>query len=135
MSQYSAYKDNSLVHWTRVDMLLAIYNSAIGQIEQIGQTTDEAEQTTLRLKSVRLVTHLLAGLDLKQGEVPQRIEQLLEFTNHRLVEATPEADADALKILTMLRDAFEEIREEANELESRGEIPPLNTNSMVEQLA
>lgn len=135
MNPYKTAQENSTTHWTRVDMLIAIYDKAISHIEQMTAANDEATATSERLKAVRLVTHLLTGLNHEHGEIPQKIEQLLEFVNHSLADVNHAAAAHAAKVLTTLREAFEGIREQAVELESCGDIPPLNDQSAIELLA
>lgn len=134
MNPYKSAQENSITHWTRVDLLIAIYNKAISHIEQMSAASDEATATSERLKAVRLVAHLLAGLNKEHGEIPQRIEQLLEFVSHSLSEASPASAANAMKVLVTLREAFEGIREQAVEMESNGELPALNDQSIVECL-
>lgn len=135
MNPYKTAQESSITHWTRVEMLIAIYDKAISHIEHMKAASDEAVATTQRLKAVRLVTHLLAGLNHEHGDIPRQIEALLEFVNHCLTESTDETAANAIKVLSTLREAFEGIRTQAVEMEASGELPPLRDQSIVECLA
>lgn len=120
--------------WTRADMLIALYDSGItslqGTLDAMKGGQDVAANTH-RLKALRVVHALAAGLDVSQGEIPQQIARLCEFMQDGLLQPTTESVASALKIMNTLRDAFAAVRDQAAELEFKGQIPPVNlTNSL-----
>jgi flagellin-specific chaperone FliS len=115
-------------------MLIALYDSGITSLNGAREAQrggDPLAANTHRLKALRVVHALAAGLDLSHGEVPQQIARLCEYMQHSLLAATPESIESALKIMNTLRDAFSAVRDQAAELERLGQIPqPHVTNSL-----
>lgn len=133
MNLQNRYKEHRRVGWTRVEMLLALYEAAIHSARDAQQAMDEQDPTKACqhcMRSVRLVMELRAGLNFDHGDSPKQLEQLLEFVQHCLLEREPRV-ADALKILETLHSAYEGIREEAIQLESQGVIPSVDTDTSV----
>lgn len=129
MNPLNAYRKASRNAWSRIDMLLEIYSAALTaareglQLAQAGNTT-ELIQKRLRVQKMTLL--LLDGIAPEMGEIPQRIQQLCLFILDQITSDEPAAWEATVNILSQLHDAFREIREEAIQLESRGEIPPLD---------
>lgn len=135
MPARNAYQTQNLVNWTRIDMLLALYDRAIEHCRAYCDNADQAARELHRVRAIRIVMHLRLGLNLELGEVPQRVAQLLEFVHHCLLNGGAASVGDGCKILTTLREGFGGIQEEAIELERRGEIPPVDEWKSVERLA
>ena len=129
-----AYSSQRVNGWARIDMLLAIYDGALDRIRKAdaaGQSDEPAVAETHRLAAQRLILQLIGGIDLKYGEVSEKIRDLCLHVMQKLNEATPEAFAHSIQILETLRAGFEGIREEAIELESQGQIPAVRVDSDV----
>ena len=128
MEPLDVYKQQRALGWTRVDMLLALYDAAIRDLHQAieayeNENKDIAQQK--RLHASRIVVQLQVGLDFDYGEIPQRIAQLCEFVQHCLLTGGLDEVKSALKVLGTLRDAFATIRDEAVSMEAAGQIPRL----------
>ncbi len=85
--------------WTRADMLIALYDSGITSLHGTREAVmsgDMAAATTHRLKALRVVHALAAGLDMSQGEIPQQIARLCEYMQNALLETTPASVESAL---------------------------------------
>ena len=82
------------------------------------------------MKAIALVHAIESGLDLNQGEIPQRIQQLCHFVEQCLLSADVERTESAARILRQLADGFSGIHDEALQLELDGQIPPLQLRSL-----
>lgn len=129
---HDAYRKQQASSWTRIDLVLALYARAEEVLQSLLDGPDEFPQ---RLQLVRLVMGIRQGLDFRYGELPQRIDQLCEFVQQQALQG----DLDQLRatqpVLRTLREAFQEIRDEAAELEARGEISPPPADSSVQRTA
>ncbi len=126
----AAYSKHKVESWSRVDMLLALYDSGITSIsaaEEAERTGDSETADKLRMKALRVIQGLIAGLDLNQGEVPKQMLRLFEYMHHAIHTRQPGHLESARNILTSLHESFQEIRTEAIALEKNGEIPSLET--------
>jgi flagellin-specific chaperone FliS len=119
--------------WTRIDMLLALYNAAIDALEQaqLAQQQDDPSAAASQLvRANKVILGIISGLDLDaspEDGVAGNICRLAVFALDRIREGDAEA---ALGVLRTLRDGYEGICEEARELERRGAIPPLETKAV-----
>jgi len=115
---------------SRVDMLLAIYGAAIDAIDAVisGLTKDQPHETALaKSQAIVLVGLIESGLDVSQGEVPNRIRELCGFVEHSILQGTVNEIQVARKVLANLRDGFIEIKDEATKLERDGTIPQISS--------
>lgn len=129
MNARDAYKQQQAAGWTRIDMLLALYDGAIARIEQARQALDRGDPSAvgLLLRSQRIVAELLASLDLQHGQVPRDLQRLYAFVLSCISRGTTQ-DADAaLEVLRTLREGLATIRSEAVRLERSGAIPPVDS--------
>lgn len=127
----NAYKKQMSVAWTRIEMLLALYNGAISQlnraIESLAQgDTDAATQN--RLKASRIVMEILGGVDMQYGELPANIVRLCTFVISEIGKQDRESLRSAISVLETLRQGFEDIKQEAIALEGEGKIPAIDVN-------
>jgi len=128
MEARRSYQAAAATSWTRVDMLLLIYDNAIsaltGGINAIADG-NQAELMHHRFKAQKAVLLLADGLDLEQGEVPQKVMQLCAFALECISGDSADDWTAARNVLNNLREAFDQIRGEANQLEISGAITPL----------
>ncbi|HMP79284.1 MAG TPA: flagellar protein FliS [Pirellulaceae bacterium] len=131
----AAYQANAVVNgWTRIDMLLAVYDRAI---EMTRAAAAQSDRTQLPfwdklLGAQKCVLALHSGLKLDECEIAFNVARLLHFVMSQLCEHRFD---DALQILESLRSSFEAIRDESNELERLGKIPPVTSTSDVLAIA
>ena len=118
-------------NWTRIEMLLALYERTIMTIrcaKQADQEGNAGELAGKTLEANRFILALHAGLDTENCEIAQNIANLLNFVMLRLGQRKFD---EAARFLEELQASFERIREEAEELEKKGEIPPLNSHQAI----
>ena len=120
---------------SRVDMLIAVYKAAIDSIDEViaNLSAGQPHQTALaRSQAIVLVGLIESGLDLSQGEIPNRIMELCGFVENSILQGKEAEIKVARKVLCNLRDGFIEIRDEATKLEDAGEIPALSSASSID---
>ena len=121
--------------WTRVDMLIMLYDRAINGTEscQIAHEAgaDEAfRQHELAFRKTIMTIH--AGLKPDEDEVAYNIARLLHFV---MVKFDEKDFAAGKKVLQNIRNSFSQIAEEANQLENEGVIEPLPEHDAFESIA
>jgi flagellin-specific chaperone FliS len=135
MNPYDAYKTRDVVNWTRIEMLIALYDQALRHMHKVRQSDNELVRAEHRLKALRIVAHLRTGLDPRYGELPRNLGELFDYVAHCLADQNPQRVAAAISVLSELRGAFDSIRGTAIELESRGAIASLDYAAGVERIA
>ena len=122
MTPHFSYQRSTAASWTRIDLLLTVYdvgihtaNAALAALAE----GDDDEATRHRLKFYRVLMQILDGLDV-QYESTQNIQRLALHMFDRSTRGTADDWRSVLKILETLREGFAAIREEAVEMESRG---------------
>ena len=126
MNPYQVYREQQTIGWSRIDLLLALYDGAIERLEQTRQALARADRTAaapLLVRSQRIVLELAASLDFKYGEVSKNLHRLYLFVMGAMSGTKPDIEA-ALAVLRVLREGLEGIRPEAIQLERSGAIPP-----------
>ena len=121
--------------WTRIEMLLSLYQGANEQIELAIQATDSSQlgqAAVHRTRAAALVTAIRSGIDPQHGQLPVSIDQLCEFVQFCLAEGDANKMRSALKVMTELQEGFAGIRDDAVRMEQNGEIPGLPDDASVE---
>ena len=136
-SALKAYGSQKATGWTRIEMLLAIYDGAIKRIGYARESLsagNASEAEHYRLGAQRLVLQLISGIDLQFGDLASQIHGLCVHVASVLSNSDEESLAHCSEVLQTLREGFAGIKEEAVTLESDGEIPPLRVASDVDLL-
>lgn len=118
-------KANPLDGMSRIDMLVALYDRALSHLDQIGpagETGDDAARALHLFKAQKVIAGLHAGLADGDNPLAGNLARLFEFCQHQIASGKP---VQARRTLAMLREAYAAIRDEGNQLESAGAIPPL----------
>jgi flagellin-specific chaperone FliS len=136
MNPYSAYRKNEpSTGWTRIDLLLALYDGAIERIEKAEamiQRGDRAGASPLAAKAQLIVTELAAGVRTEVNpDTATNTLRLYEFVVHQLKDLKPEGLLSARRVLKTLREGFEAIRIEASDMERNGHFPAAERLQMV----
>ena len=121
--------------WTRVDMLLALYDRAIASTrgaELAKEAGNDAQFAEKFMDAQKCILAIHGGLKPDEFEIAFDIARLLHFVLTRLSEHKFE---EAAHFLDKLRASFESIRDEATELEKAGQIPPLELSSGLDAMA
>lgn len=129
MNTYRAYrKPDQSTGWTRIDLLLAVYDKALLRLDQ-AETALKAGQTAVAIpliaKAQIAVCTLAGGVRAGVGnELGVNMLRLYDFVVRELTEPRVDKIESARKILKNLRQGFETIRGEANALERSGRLTP-----------
>lgn len=125
---YDVYRDQRQTSWTRVDMVLALYDEALKRIDESTQALDRDDQIDARkqcLRIIQVIACLRSGVDPDAGKLPENLLRLFNFVD-QCATSGKRADLDAARnVLVPIRDSFEEIRNTAAALEREGTIPAL----------
>lgn len=111
--------------WTRIDMLLAIYDKAIVATKAIEVAEKEGDQSTAISRLIEAQKCILAihgGLKPDEYDIAYNIARLLNFV---LLQLEEKKYGNAVKFLEKMRGMFSQIYDEAVKLESAGQIPSL----------
>ena len=128
MNPYQAYsKQRQSSGWTRIDLLLSLYDGAVDRIARAEKLLDRGERAValpLLSRAQMIVSEIAAGVrvDLDEENGPNLL-RLFEFVIHKLAQATAQAASEANQILKTLQEGFMAIRDESRMLERRGELP------------
>lgn len=129
MHPYQAYRRQTQFAWTRVDMLLAIYDATIASLDagiEAMQGQDQKMDPAHQLRASQLLLLILDGIDAEGSEVAARIRDLCLFCVNQVSSPTVAAWTSARDVLSTLREGFQAIREEAIQLEAAGVIPQVS---------
>ena len=125
MNPCQVYREQQTVGWSRIDLLLALYDGAMDRLERARHALASGDRTTaapLLVRSQRIVVELIACLDFRYREVSQNLHRLYLFVLHAIGANNPDIDA-ALRVLNTLREGLQGIRCEAIQSERSGTIP------------
>lgn len=138
MNPYTAYQQQSPPCWTRIDMLLALFDGGIQRCEEAIaalERSDDRAARNLRNKARLIVCGLASGVIADDDPVTTNILRLYEYALHALGQGGIDDVRSVRKVLGILREGFQKIRPEAVALERQGVIPPIQSVSTVRALA
>ena len=130
MNPHLKYKQNSSLAWTRIDMLLVVYNLTVAALDEGARLIEEnraSELAPVRLKTMRRLVAIADGLDLNQDGLPIQILRLVEFSLEQIRSDSSQAWRAAAKVMSTLQEGFTEIQDEARNDECEGRIPALTS--------
>lgn len=137
MNPYAKYQEQTSPCWTRIDMLLALYDGAIERGEQalaaLVQPASGDARPLIR-KTRTIVMGLVSGIIPDGDPVTTNILRLLEYVLHALEQEKIEDVRGALTVLQTLREGFQQIREEAAALERSGALAAIGDAPAVRAL-
>jgi flagellar secretion chaperone FliS len=130
MNPYRAYQQQqSLTGWSRIDMLLALYDGAIERLDKaialLNQGQDKAAEPLL-IRVQLIVGALVSGMAENGTETQANLYRLYEFVLHSIRTGGLDNLRAAKNTLSTLREGFQGIRAEAVHLERNGTIPPMD---------
>jgi flagellin-specific chaperone FliS len=125
--------------WTRIELLLALYDKALERLNRADADLAARNEfaATQQLIQIQLIlTSLAAGVCVELNpEQGNNILRLYSFVSNELRTPRAEGIASARKILGTLREGFEAIREEANQLERSGRLKAADSLQAVHVIA
>jgi flagellin-specific chaperone FliS len=130
------YKKQSLSFgWTRIEMLLEVYDHAITALEGTQVSLQQEDQAAFAKHYVAAQKAMLAihsGLEPHKDQVAYNVACLLHFA----IDCCQQRKfADAIKVLQELRSGFAAVAEEVNQLERDGTLPPVPDRDCFQQTA
>jgi flagellar secretion chaperone FliS len=139
MNPYQKYRQLPTGPQTRMDALLALFDKALERLDKAeaalraGDTATAVPQLSkTQLIVIALASHVRVEIN---PTVNMTVLRLYEFTVKYLATPSLEGIANARTALRTIRDGFERVRAEANELERSGRIPALRQLQMVHAVA
>jgi len=140
MNIYRKYQAQEVAaSWTRIDMLLALYDGAIERLEKAEsalQSGDNFGAVSLISRVQLIIAELAAGVRVDvEPEMGTNMLRLYEYSSHQLSHPDGCGIGYARQILLTLREGFEMIREEAANMERSGKLLCSDQLRMVSTLA
>ena len=129
MNPHLKYKTTQSLAWTRIDMLLLIYDQAVTALTEGTRLLENhraSELPPVSLKAMRSLLMIADGLNLNHGELPAQVMRLVVFSLDQIKTQSPEAWRSAGEVMSKLREGFQEIQEQARKDEYEGRIPALD---------
>lgn len=129
MNPYHRYKSNEALSWTRIDMLLLVYEQAVSTLHEGARLLEEHRESELppvRLKAMKTLLLIAEGLNLECGELPVQILRLVVFAIDQINTPSAETWRSAARVMNTLREGFLEIQDQARRDEYEGRIPALD---------
>lgn len=124
---------------SRIDLLLALYDGALARLtkaEMALTNGDVPVATPYIAKAQLIVAELAAGVRIEvDEEMGANVLRLYEFVANELRTPRLANVRNAMKVLTTMREGFEGVREEANQLERSGELVNAGRMQMVLETA
>ena len=136
MNAYQKYSvENQLASWTRIDMLIALYDQAISKVSAAEKASQLGHAGVLGerlIEANRLLLALHGGLNTDKYPMAVDIARLLNFVMYRLEQRN---FSEAVHFLEKLKCSYELIRDEANALEKQGKFATLDSPSGLNTVA
>lgn len=124
---------------TRIDLLLALFDGALARLDKAAMALTNGDvpvATPYMSKAQLIVTELAAGVRVEvDEEMGKNMLRLYEYVVHELGTPRLANVKNAIKILGILREGFDGIRDEANKLEKSGELVAADRMQMVLEMA
>jgi flagellar protein FliS len=132
MNPRHKYKATQAFSWTRIDMLLLIYDRAVATLNEGAGLLEQNRFTEIppvSLKAMQSLLMIADGLDLEKGDLPSHVMRLVVFALDQISTPSPGAWRSAAAVMSKLREGFQEIQEQARRDEYEGRIPALDAVS------
>lgn len=136
MNPYSKYRQpEPATGMTRIEVLLAMFDGAIARLEkaEMALTNGDVPVATPYLAKAQLIlSELAAGVRFDvDEEMAFNMLRLYEYAVHEIKTPRLQNVRNAIKVLGILREGFEAIKEEAIQLEKSGQLVASNRLQMV----
>ena len=109
-------------------MLLTLYRETESSIRagiDSLSLNNQSEFTLTQIRTLKLLLALLDGVKADSDELSGNVHQLLLFVFQQVTREEIEGLENGLRVLVTLKESFEAIEDEANQLEAEGVIPQL----------
>lgn len=129
MNPHLKYKTVQSYSWTRVDMLILVYDQAVSALSEGARLLEQnrsAELPAVKLRAMKTLLAIAEGLNLQRGELPIQVLRLVVFALDQVRIESAEAWRSAESVISTLRAGFLEIQDQARNDEYEGRIPALD---------
>jgi hypothetical protein len=129
MNPHLKYKTVQSYSWTRVDMLIVVYDQAVSALSEGARLLEQnrgAELPAVKLRAMKTLLAIAEGLNLQRGELPIQVLRLVVFALDQVRIESAEAWRSAESVISTLRAGFLEIQDDARKDEYEGRIPALD---------
>ncbi len=129
MNPYLKYKTTQSHAWTRIDMLLLIYDQTVANLTEGTRLLEKncaSELPPVSLKAMRSLLMIADGLNLNHGELPAQVMRLVVYSLDQIKTKSPAAWRSAADVMSKLREGFQEIQDQARKDEYEGRFPALD---------
>lgn len=130
MNPHLKYRNAKANAWTRIDMLLVIYEAAIEALDrgiEILESQDHSDLLQARIDTQRRILLIAEGLSIDEDPTAAHIMKLCVFVLDQVQTDSPEQWKTSVQLIETLHEGFQEIADDARELERTGQIPQLRT--------
>lgn len=132
MNPHLKYRAVQSYSWTRIDMLILIYDQAVATLNEGARLLEQKrlpELPPINLKALRILLAIADGLDLEKGDLPAQILRLVVYALDQIKTQSADSWKSAASVMNTLREGFVEIQDEARKDEYEGRIPALDAVS------
>ena len=132
MTPHQAYRRNAQSGWTRIEMLLAIYEGTIAALDDGLDSLNrnqKSEYPARQLRVSQLCLLLISGIDPVPPEEGSNLRELYVYCLDQISQPDVNTWTNARKVLVTLREGFQGIREQGIQLEAEGAITPLTSST------
>ncbi len=129
MNPHLKYKTTQSHAWTRIDMLLLIYDQTVANLTEGTRLLEKnlaSELPPVSLKAMRSLLMIADGLNLNHGELPAQVMRLVVYSLDQIKTKSPAAWRSAADVMSKLREGFQEIQDQARKDEYEGRFPALD---------
>ncbi|MBI3407999.1 MAG: flagellar protein FliS [Planctomycetes bacterium] len=128
MNPAKLYRQNQVYSVPRIEVVLELYERILERLAKAraALATDPQESRKLTNQCCMALAGLSAAVMESGADIGSQFLRLYEFVLHSLTTRTAASLQDAINVLTVLRDGFEAIRQQAVQMEREGTIPSLN---------
>ncbi len=132
MNPQLKYRQASTFSWTRIDMLLMVYEKAVQSVQEgvlLLQEGRSDELAVSQMKVQRALMTIADGLNPQVDDTPAQIAQLCLFVLEQTSTRSLDAWQSSLEVMQTLHEGFVQIQDQAREAEYSGKIPALDVVS------
>ena len=129
MNPHQQYRRTSSWGWTRIDMLIHIYNHTINSLingaEVLEGESTESQIIAARADAQKKILLIADGLAVDQGGTAVNVMQLCVFALEQIQTDSAEAWRSSARVLSTVREGFLEVQDVVREQEQAGKLPAL----------
>ena len=136
MNPYQKYRQSEpATGLTRIELLLTMFDVALARLEKAAQALTNGDvpiATPYLAKTQLIISEMAAGVRIDIDEaMGLNMLRLYEYAVHEIKTPRLQNVRNAIKVLSIVREGFEGIRDEAIQLEKSGQLVASDRLQMV----